>query len=247
MQAEGFGSRAPCVWLVFSKFLELALPWDTGQVQDLLEQGLRDSSAGLHQCHAQLQDIYLFISGVTLRGTSAWRAVLAPCSRCQTAVCSAPASITHWPRSFRQLQPGAHTANHKPTFLFARVQTSPPLALTCMFVIHNQAFGSGFPSHTPSLSPPADEAQWYCPWLFHTQEGQTADGICPKPAQTSCPFLFICWIPSPSQPCRWVRVEEGTDRSTEIIIWLILPLRPRLVLAWTNIKDSLFIPPWDFL
>lgn len=70
MQAEGFNFRAPCVWLVFSKCCSLTLPLpETGHDRGLLEQVLRDSSAGLCQRHAQLQDIYLFISGVTLTGS----------------------------------------------------------------------------------------------------------------------------------------------------------------------------------
>lgn len=58
------------------------------------------------------------------------------------------------------------------------------------------------------------------PLLFYTQEGQTAEGICPKPAQIPVHLLNPIILPA----LTLMRVEEGTDRSTEIIIWLMLPL-----------------------
>lgn len=79
---------------------------------------------------------------------------------------------------------------------------------------------------------PANEAQWLFPALLQIG-GINSRWDLPsnKHRQRSCPFLFIHVIPSPSQPvgaspCHRVRVELGTDRSREIIFWLLLPLRP---------------------
>lgn len=82
MQAEGFGFRAPHVWLVFSKccFLTLPFPETQGKTRLSLSRGSGTALLGCtSDTHSFRIFIYLFL-GVTLGGTSAERAVLPPCS-----------------------------------------------------------------------------------------------------------------------------------------------------------------------
>lgn len=127
------------------------------------------------------------------------------------------------------------SAHWKPQFNFSLCQgpdlSSPFLRLACLLsLIGFFALGlllAPHPFHTP-----ANEAQWLSlALLWIGTINSSGDLPQNKHRQRSCPFLFIRVIPSPSQPVgaspwHWVRVKKGIDRSREIIIWLLLPLRP---------------------
>lgn len=123
LQAEGFGFRALCIWLVS---LLLPLPRKTwGRNSVSLTRG---SETALLSCSGdtQLQDIYLFICGGR---RSCMHLSRKSCpsplwTQCQTASCSASASIIHKPCGFNQSNVLAHTGNHNLTSLSAKVQTS---------------------------------------------------------------------------------------------------------------------------
>lgn len=122
----------------------------------------------------------------------------------------------------------------KPQFNFSVCQgpdlSSPLLWLACLLsLIRFFALGLLLAPH--SFHAPANEAQWLSLALLQIG-GIHSRWDLPKNKhrQRSCPFLFIHMIPSLSQPvgtspCHWVRVRKGTDRSREIIFWLLLPLR----------------------
>lgn len=123
----------------------------------------------------------------------------------------------------------------KPQFNFSVCQgpdlSYPLLWLACLLpLIRFFALGLLLAPH--SFHTPANEAQWLSLALLQIG-GINRRWDLPKNEhrQRSCPFLFIHMIPPPSQPvgtspCHWVRVKKGTDRSREIIFWLLLPLRP---------------------
>lgn len=254
LQAEGFGFRALCIWLVFWKCRSLTLSlscetWGKNGVS-----WTRGSETALLSCTSDTYSfrifIYLFLGGNELEAPQ--QKELSFLSANTMPNCQLLCVCQHYSQAtWLQSELGSST-HWKPQFNFSVCQgpdlSSPFLPLACLLPLI-RFFCSGIVLTPHPFHVPANEAQWLslAPlWI----EGINSRWDLPKTKhrQRSSPFLFICMIPSPSQPvgappCHWVRAEKGTDRSREFIFWLLLPRRPHNLLKhepmWRIPRSSL--------